>query len=49
MDQMIWSHKGTTSYFRNKAGRVVVNSPWKYIDYWRASLEYIPSEYVETH
>ncbi|MCG7632814.1 NAD(P)/FAD-dependent oxidoreductase [Gordonia McavH-238-E] len=48
MDQMIWSHKGTTSYFRNKAGRVIVNSPWKYIDYWRASLEYNPSEYVET-
>jgi 4-hydroxyacetophenone monooxygenase len=48
MDQMIWSHKGTTSYFRNKAGRVVVNSPWKYIDYWRASLEYNPAEYIET-
>lgn len=48
MDTMIWSHKGTTSYFKNSAGRVVVNSPWKYIDYWRMTLEYQPSEYVET-
>lgn len=48
MENMIWTHKGTETYFRNKAGRVVVNSPWKYIDYWRYSLEYNPSEYVET-
>jgi 4-hydroxyacetophenone monooxygenase len=48
MSGMIWSHRGTKSYFRNDAGRVVVNSPWKYIDYWRMSLEYQPSEYIET-
>nr|THJ67709.1 NAD(P)/FAD-dependent oxidoreductase [Rhodococcus qingshengii] len=48
MEEMIWTHKGTESYFRNKAGRVVVNSPWKYIDYWRLSLKYDPAEYLET-
>lgn len=48
METMIWTHKGTETYFRNKAGRVVVNSPWKYIDYWRYSLEYNPSDYLET-
>ncbi|MFE3055753.1 flavin-containing monooxygenase [Nocardia sp. NPDC059236] len=47
MDAMIWSHRGTETYFRNSAGRVVVNSPWKYIDYWRWTLEYKSSEYIE--
>jgi 4-hydroxyacetophenone monooxygenase len=47
MDGMIWSHRGTETYFRNSAGRVVVNSPWKYIDYWRKTLEYKPGEYLE--
>ncbi|MFD8102311.1 flavin-containing monooxygenase [Nocardia fluminea] len=48
MEQMIWTHKGTETYFRNKAGRVVVNSPWKYIDYWRWTLALDPNEYIET-
>lgn len=48
MATMIWSHRGTETYFRNSAGRVVVNSPWKYIDYWRRTLVYRPDEYVET-
>jgi 4-hydroxyacetophenone monooxygenase len=47
LDKMIWSHRGATNYFRNDAGRIVVNSPWKYIDYWRKSLQYDPAEYIE--
>lgn len=49
MAKMIWSHRGTETYFRNSAGRVVVNSPWKYIDYWRRTLVYRPQEYIETN
>ncbi|BBY73190.1 monooxygenase [Mycolicibacterium parafortuitum] len=31
----IWTHPGMSTYYRNSKGRVVTNSPWKYIDYWR--------------
>ncbi|WP_238588819.1 flavin-containing monooxygenase [Rhodococcus pyridinivorans] len=47
MNGLIWSHRGTSTYFRNAAGRVVVNSPWKYIDYWRMSRDIDPSDYIE--
>ncbi|BBU24442.1 FAD dependent oxidoreductase [Mycobacterium xenopi] len=32
--RMVWTHPGMTTYFRNQAGRVVTNSPWRVIDYW---------------
>lgn len=32
---MIWSHRGMRTYFRNSKGRIVTNSPWRMIDYWR--------------
>ncbi len=33
LEQMVWSHKGTTTWYRNKAGRVVNTSPWRLVDY----------------
>ena len=42
LSRTIWSHQGMTSYFRNDAGRIVVGSPWAYLDYWnrtRAAVE----------
>jgi 4-hydroxyacetophenone monooxygenase len=33
--QMVWSHPGMTTYYRNSRGRVVVNSPYRMVDYWR--------------
>jgi 4-hydroxyacetophenone monooxygenase len=41
----IWSHKGMTTYYRNDAGRVVVSSPWKYVDYWERTREFDPRDY----
>lgn len=32
--QMIWSHRGMDTWYRNAAGRVVTNSPWRVVDYW---------------
>jgi 4-hydroxyacetophenone monooxygenase len=32
--QMIWTHPGMATYYRNSAGRVVTNSPWRLVDYW---------------
>jgi 4-hydroxyacetophenone monooxygenase len=45
--QCIWSHKGMTTYYRNDAGRVVVSSPWTYIDYWRRTREFDMDDYHE--
>jgi 4-hydroxyacetophenone monooxygenase len=47
LSRMIWSHRKTSTYFRNTAGRVVVNSPWKYIDFWARTKRYEPGEYHE--
>lgn len=33
--RMIWTHPRVTTYYRNTKGRVVVNIPWRVIDYWR--------------
>ncbi|MCA1444360.1 NAD(P)/FAD-dependent oxidoreductase [Ensifer sp. IC4062] len=33
--QMIWSHAGMSTYFRNDRGRIVTNSPWRLVDYWK--------------
>lgn len=46
LDQMIWVHPGMTTYYRNSAGRVVISSPWKYLDYWGRTLEFDGGDYV---
>jgi 4-hydroxyacetophenone monooxygenase len=33
--RMVWTHPGMSTYYRNSQGRVVANSPWRFIDYWR--------------
>lgn len=33
-EHMIWSHRDVRSYYRNAAGRVVVNMPWRGVEYW---------------
>lgn len=32
--QLIWSHPGTNTYYRNKYGRVFTVMPWRFVDYW---------------
>lgn len=32
---MIWTHPGTNNWYRNSRGRVITNSPWRVVDYWR--------------
>lgn len=38
-EQMIWTHPGMTTYYRNAAGRVVTTTPWRVIDYWHMTRE----------
>jgi len=49
LSHCIWSHKGMTTYYRNDAGRIVVSSPWKYIDYWQRTRELDPRDYHEVN
>jgi 4-hydroxyacetophenone monooxygenase len=36
---MIWTHPGTETYYRNTQGRVVVNMPWRVVDFWKMTRE----------
>jgi 4-hydroxyacetophenone monooxygenase len=38
-EDMIWTHPGMSTYFRNSRGRVVANSPWRTTDYWAFTRE----------
>jgi 4-hydroxyacetophenone monooxygenase len=31
---MVWTHPGMETYYRNSRGRVVVNSPFRVVDFW---------------
>jgi 4-hydroxyacetophenone monooxygenase len=33
--KMIWSVDGLSTWYRNSRGRVVTNSPWRVMDYWK--------------
>lgn len=33
-EQMIWTHPGMTTYYRNSHGRVFSAMPWRFVDYW---------------
>jgi 4-hydroxyacetophenone monooxygenase len=32
--ELIWTHPGMTTYYRNRFGRVISVSPWRLVDYW---------------
>lgn len=42
---MVWSHPGVTSWYKNAAGRVTQNSPWRLVDYRNLTEVFDPSEY----
>lgn len=46
---MIWTHPGISTYYRNKAGRVVMNSPWRTVEYWEMTKHADMSDYVLVH
>ena len=33
-EEMIWTHKGMSTYYRNSRGRVVVTIPYRNVDFW---------------
>lgn len=44
-ERMIWTHPGTSTYYRNKHGRVVTVMPWRLVDYWRMTHDLAPGAY----
>jgi 4-hydroxyacetophenone monooxygenase len=32
--QLVWSHPGMNSWYKNAHGRVLTTSPWRLVDYW---------------
>ncbi|MFV8817969.1 flavin-containing monooxygenase [Haliea sp. E17] len=43
--QLVWSHPGVTSWYKNKNGRVIMNSPWKLADYRHFTADIDLAEY----
>ncbi len=42
---MVWTHPGVNNWYKNKAGRVFANSPWRLVDYWAFTAGIDPAEY----
>lgn len=45
---MVWSHPGVTSWYKNKAGRVAMVSPWRLVEYRNLTLKFNPADYAFT-
>jgi 4-hydroxyacetophenone monooxygenase len=45
LSRTIWTHQGMTTYYRNRRGRIVANSPWKHVDYWKLTRHPNPEDY----
>ena len=45
---MVWMHPGVTSWYKNKSGRVVTNSPWALSVYHKLTAEFDPDEFELT-
>ena len=41
-----WSHPGAGNWYKNRAGKVIANSPWPLVDYWEWTREPDPSDYA---
>ncbi|KHK90429.1 hypothetical protein LK12_15785 [Novosphingobium malaysiense] len=44
---MVWKHPGVTSWYKNKSGRVVTNSPWALSVYHALTAEFDPGEFEQ--
>ena len=46
--QLVWTHPGVKNWYRNAAGRVVTNSPWRLSAYRNLTAEFKPDEFCFT-
>lgn len=45
---MVWSHPGVTSWYKNKAGRVTMTSPWRLVEYRNLTATFEAADYAFT-
>ena len=45
-EAMVWTHKGMSNWYKNSRGRVITNSPWRLVDYWKMTAEPNPDEFI---
>lgn len=45
-EQMVWTHPGMTTYYRNERGRIVINSPYRNVDFYDMTKAADLDEYV---
>ena len=45
-EQLIWTHPGMSTYYRNSAGRVVSVMPWRLVDYWSMTHDANLDDYI---
>ena len=43
---LVWTHPGVRNWYKNKRGRVVTNSPWRLVDYWKLTREFDVSDFL---
>lgn len=43
---MVWTHPGMRTYYRNSQGRVVTNIPWRIVEYWEKTKEANLDDYI---
>ncbi|MDG2003778.1 MAG: NAD(P)/FAD-dependent oxidoreductase [Novosphingobium sp.] len=44
--KLVWTHPGVKNWYRNKAGRVVTNSPWPLSKYRNLTANFDPDDYI---
>ena len=48
-EQLIWSHPGMTTYYKNRHGRVFSALPWRFVDYWAMTHDADLGDYETTN
>jgi 4-hydroxyacetophenone monooxygenase len=42
---MVWTHPGVKSWYKNDRNRLTVTSPWRLLDYWDMTRTFAPGDY----
>jgi 4-hydroxyacetophenone monooxygenase len=45
-ENMVWTHPGMSTYYRNDRGRIVINSPYRNVDFFEMTRKVDLDEYV---
>jgi 4-hydroxyacetophenone monooxygenase len=45
-EDMVWTHPGMTTYYRNARGRITINSPYRNVDFYDMTKQVDLDEYV---